>query len=79
MCNVFAIVLYAKLKIICIKLFIEKKVIKNDLISLPTIDGEIDYNTIDSFIFAIQKLVIKDVVDYTDKKSNATKVKVDNG
>lgn len=55
------------------------KKIKNDLISLPTIDGEIDYNTMDNFISAIQKLVIKDVVEYTDKKLNATKLIVNNG
>ena len=52
--------------------------IKNDLISLPTIDGKVDYNTMDNFISAIQKLVIKDVVEYTNKKLNATKEIVNN-
>ena len=52
--------------------------IKNDLISLPTIDGKVDYNTMDNFISAIQKLVIKDVVEYTDRKLNTTKRIVNN-
>ncbi len=37
-------------------------------IQLPTINNQPDYKTMETFISAIQKLVIKDVVLYTDKK-----------
>ena len=43
------------------------------LILLPTKNGEPDYSSMETFISAIQKLVIKDVVLYTDKKICATK------
>ena len=42
-------------------------------IYLPTRNCEIDYAFINSFISAIQKLVIKDVVLYADSKIEATK------
>ena len=42
-------------------------------ISLPTVNNQPDYKFMDTFISAIQKLVIKDVVLYADKKINATK------
>lgn len=43
-------------------------------ISLPiTPTGEIDFNLMQNLISAIQKLVIKDVVLYADKKIAATK------
>ncbi len=42
-------------------------------IYLPIKNGEIDYTFINSYILAIQKLVIKDVVLYTDSKIEATK------
>lgn len=47
--------------------------IKSDVISLPTSNNKIDIETMDTFISAIQKLVIKDVIDYTNRKINATK------
>ena len=43
------------------------------LIKLPTQNGEIDFAFMENFIRAIEKLVIKDVVIYTDKKINLTK------
>lgn len=42
-------------------------------ISLPIKNNQPDYVTMETFIFAIQKLVIKDVVLYADKKISATK------
>ena len=47
--------------------------IKNDVISLPTKDKEVNFKSMDTFITAIQKLVIKDVIEYTDRKINTTK------
>ncbi len=41
-------------------------------ISLPTSNSQPDYATMGTFISAIQKLVIKDVVLYADKKIEAT-------
>lgn len=50
------------------KLFNESKV------NLPSdVQGDIDYSFIYTFISAIQKLVIKDVVAYSDRKIAATK------
>ena len=47
--------------------------IKNDTIQLPlTPTGEIDFDFMETFIKAIEKLVIKDVVQYTDKRVAAT-------
>ena len=45
--------------------------IKNKYIKLPTTAGEIDFDFMENFISAIQKLVIKDVVIFTEKKMNA--------
>jgi hypothetical protein len=42
-------------------------------ISLPTIHGKIDYLLMQTFISAVQKLVIADVVRYADRKIAATK------
>lgn len=47
--------------------------IKNDKILLPTSDGIPDYTIMQDFVSAIQKLVIKDVVFYTEKKLQAAK------
>ena len=52
--------------------------IKSDKISLPIKNGEIDFEFMESFISAIQKLVIKDVVVYADRKIEATKAVVKN-
>ena len=42
-------------------------------IMLPVKDGNPDYEAMEKFISAVQKLVIKDVVQYADKKISATK------
>ena len=47
--------------------------VKNEYILLPTKNGEPNYTFMETFISAIQKLVIKDVVLYADKKICATK------
>ena len=48
--------------------------IKKLEIEVPTLNNEIDYKFMKDFIYAIEKLVIKDVVIWTDKKIEATKV-----
>ncbi len=48
-------------------------IIEAQEIYLPVKDGKIDFDFIKNFIFAIQKLVIKDVVAYADSKISATK------
>ena len=49
-------------------------IIKDQTIMLPvTSDGSPDYAFMETFISAVQKLVIKDVVLYADKKIAATK------
>lgn len=45
-------------------------------IQLPTKDGKPDYDTMTSLISAVQKLVIKDVVAYSNRKIKATKAVV---
>ncbi len=52
---------------------ISHKKITSDIIFLPTKDGKPDYRTMEILISAVQKLVIKDVVLYTDKRVKATK------
>lgn len=52
--------------------------LKNTVINLPTRNHQPDYKTMQTFISAIQKLVIKDVVLYADKKIEATKSVVNN-
>ncbi len=47
--------------------------IKTTKIQLPTINNKIDYALMRTFISAIQKLVIKDVILYADRKIEATK------
>ncbi|WP_259457815.1 restriction endonuclease subunit S [Moraxella catarrhalis] len=48
-------------------------ILENVIIQLPTKNGEIDFDFMETLISAIQKLVIKDVVSYADKKIAATK------
>ena len=48
-------------------------------IKLPTKDGKHDYEAMAMLISAIQKLVIKDVVLYADKKSEKTKAALNKG
>ena len=46
---------------------ISKTKIKKDKILLPSTDGHIDFSMMETVIRAVQKLVIKDVVNYTNK------------
>lgn len=48
-------------------------VVKNKYIMLPEINGAIDFDFMEVFISAIQKLVIKDVVLYANRKISETK------
>ncbi|QKJ66528.1 restriction endonuclease subunit S [Deefgea piscis] len=52
---------------------ISNKKIQKDKVSLPTNGNKPDYATMEIFISAIQKLVIKDVVLHVDSKIAATK------
>ena len=42
-------------------------------IEVPILNGEIDYKFMEDFIYAIEKLVIKDIVIWTEKKIETTK------
>ncbi len=44
-------------------------------IMLPTKNGKLDYDSMETLISAVQKLVIKDVVLYADRKIEKTKEK----
>ena len=46
--------------------------VKKETIYLPTNNGTPDYTAMETFISAVQKLVIKDVVQYADKRIAAT-------
>lgn len=48
-------------------------VVKDKYILLPQANGEIDFNYMEDFISAMQKLAIKDVVSFTDRKIAGTK------
>ena len=50
-----------------------KIALKNSVITLPTKNNSPDFEFMESFISAIQKLVIKDVILYVDRKIEATK------
>ena len=52
---------------------ISNKKIQNDIVCLPMKDNKIDYECMEFLISAVQKLVIKDVVAYSDRKIKATK------
>jgi len=53
-------------------------VVKNKSILLPQLNGKINFDFMESFISAIQKIVIKDVVLYKNAKIEATKKVVQN-
>jgi len=53
------------------------KIIENQLISIPIQNQKPDYIIMETFISAIQKLVIKDVVLYSEQKISTTKNVVD--
>lgn len=50
------------------------KIIENQLIKLPIKNNKPDYEFMETFITAIKKLVIKDVVLYADRKVEATNI-----
>lgn len=52
---------------------ISNKKIQKDTITLPAQNDQPDYEKMETFISAIQKLVIKDVVEYADRKIEATR------
>ncbi|RRD62005.1 restriction endonuclease subunit S [Tannerella forsythia] len=52
-------------------------VVKEKDISLPILNDEIDYALMETLVSAIQKLVIKDVVLYTDREIETTKQVID--
>jgi hypothetical protein len=52
--------------------------IKNDKILIPTANNQPNYSLMETLITAIQKLVIKDVVQYADKKIETTKSVISN-
>ena len=47
--------------------------VQKESISLPSINAKTDYTFMSDFIKVIEKLVIKDLVEWTDKKIQATK------
>lgn len=58
---------------------ISKTKIQKDIIKLPINDSnEINFNFMETYISAIKKLTIKNVVDWRDKQINATKQVVNN-
>ena len=53
---------------------ISKTKIQKDMIKLPVNDnGEIDFNFMETYISAIKKLTIKNVIDWRDKEIQTTK------
>ena len=52
------------------------KIIANQLMKLPTQNNQPNFAIMETFISAIQKLVIKEVVLYADRKIAATKTVV---
>lgn len=49
------------------------KIIENQQIEIPIQNKKPDYKTMETLISAVQKLVIRDVVLYADRKIAATK------
>ncbi len=45
--------------------------VSEEKIYLPTKDGEIDYEFMEKFITAVQKIIIADVVKYSEEKISA--------
>jgi len=52
---------------------ISKTKIKKDMVTLPSINDAPDYAFMENLISAVQKLVIKDVVRFSDEKIRATR------
>lgn len=55
-----------------------ENIIKQQHICVPIFNGDIDCEYMETLISAIQKLVIKDVVEYSDRKIKATKKVINN-
>lgn len=53
-------------------------VVQNKYIQVPVKDGKINFEFMSNLISAIQKLVIRDVVSYSDQKLVATKQIIEN-
>lgn len=53
-------------------------VVKDKVMALPVISGEIAFDFMENFARAVSKLAIKDVIQYTDKRIEATKKVVEN-
>ncbi|TNY48478.1 restriction endonuclease, partial [Streptococcus pyogenes] len=51
-------------------------VVKDEMILLPVVDDEVEFDFMEDYTRAISKLAIKDVVKYTDKRIEATKTVV---
>jgi hypothetical protein len=49
------------------------KIIENQIVKIPTNNGNPNYSSMELLISAIQKIVIKDVVEYADSKIQAHK------
>jgi len=52
---------------------ISKQKIQSDFVTLPTKENQPNFKIMETFISAVEKLVIKDVVMYADRKIKATK------
>lgn len=52
---------------------VSSKKIKSDVIMLPVKNNELNLDTMETLISAVKKLVIRDVVEYTNNKIKATK------
>lgn len=56
---------------------VSNRKIQKDKIMLPCINRQVDFSKMETFISAVQKLVIKDVVLYADREIEATRQVVD--
>ena len=56
---------------------VSKAKIKMDKITLPSLNGKPNFEIMEIFITAIQKLVIKDLILYNDMKMAAARYSVD--
>ena len=54
-------------------MFFRMRLVLHFKMQLPTKDGKPDYDTMATLISVVQKLVIKDVVLYADRKIEKTK------
>jgi len=54
------------------------EIIGNQTINIPTINNKPNYKLMETFILAIQKMLIKDVVNYSDKKDRSDKSVIQN-